>query len=197
VDGVPDEYLAASAKSLGAAERAAFERHVRSVYWQMVRIAVEPRRARFYDFGAGRIPAFLARLGNGGQPGAARPVSRGGAPSAAVPARAGDPRLNAVRLPKSRCAAEPPSPAAALARRPAPDAEGWTAPHGHGRHVLPNRPRYRTGPAVSWRVLVIGVPQPHRALGNFLGPAGVRLAVGRDSNACPHALPWPGRRPGG
>jgi hypothetical protein len=34
------------------------------VYKQMVRISIEPHSARFYDFGAGRLPAFLANLVN-------------------------------------------------------------------------------------------------------------------------------------
>jgi hypothetical protein len=66
VDGVPDEYLAAAAKSFEAANLAEFERAVRSMYKQMVRISIEPQWARFYDFGAGRLPAFLASLANGG-----------------------------------------------------------------------------------------------------------------------------------
>jgi hypothetical protein len=45
---------------------AEFERNVRSVYEQMVRISIEPRWARFYDFGAGRLPALLANLVNNG-----------------------------------------------------------------------------------------------------------------------------------
>jgi hypothetical protein len=28
----------------------------------MARISIEPRWARFYDFGAGRLPAFLSEL---------------------------------------------------------------------------------------------------------------------------------------
>jgi len=32
----------------------------------MVRISVEPQWARFYDFGDGRLPAFLANLVKGG-----------------------------------------------------------------------------------------------------------------------------------
>ena len=35
VDSVPDEYIAASAKSLEASKRTEFERHARSVYKQM------------------------------------------------------------------------------------------------------------------------------------------------------------------
>jgi hypothetical protein len=39
---------------------------MRSVYKQMVRISIEPQWARFYDFGAGRVPAFLVNLCNDG-----------------------------------------------------------------------------------------------------------------------------------
>ena len=62
VDGVPDEYIAAAAKSWDASKVDEFERNVRSMYKQMVRISIEPQWARFYDFGAGRFPAFLAKL---------------------------------------------------------------------------------------------------------------------------------------
>ena len=62
VDGVPDEYLAGSRKSLDAEQVEAFERSVRSMYGQMARISIEPRWARFYDFGAGRFPSFLSKL---------------------------------------------------------------------------------------------------------------------------------------
>ena len=43
VDGVPDEYLEGAAKSLDAEQRAEFEKQVRSLYDQMVRISIEPR----------------------------------------------------------------------------------------------------------------------------------------------------------
>ena len=33
---------------------------------QTVRISIEPQWARFYDFGAGRLPPFLANLVNDG-----------------------------------------------------------------------------------------------------------------------------------
>ena len=65
VDGVPDEYLEGAAKSLNAEQRAEFENQVRSVYDQMVRISIEPGWARFYDFGAGRLPGFLTKLVSG------------------------------------------------------------------------------------------------------------------------------------
>jgi nitroimidazol reductase NimA-like FMN-containing flavoprotein (pyridoxamine 5'-phosphate oxidase superfamily) len=68
VDGIPDEYIAASAKALDAAEVPAFERAVGSMYKQMVRISIEPTWARYYDFGAGRIPAFLEELAGGSAP---------------------------------------------------------------------------------------------------------------------------------
>jgi nitroimidazol reductase NimA-like FMN-containing flavoprotein (pyridoxamine 5'-phosphate oxidase superfamily) len=66
IDGVTEEYLAAARRSMHGAELAEFERNVRSVYQQMVRISIEPQWARFYDFGAGRLPAFLAKLINDG-----------------------------------------------------------------------------------------------------------------------------------
>ena len=62
VDGVPEEYLAGSRKSLDAEQAEAFKHAVESMYDQMVRISIEPRWARFYDFGAGRLPAFLSKL---------------------------------------------------------------------------------------------------------------------------------------
>jgi Pyridoxamine 5'-phosphate oxidase len=62
IDGVADEYLAASRKVLGEEGLAEFERAVRQVYDQMARIRIEPRWARFYDFGAGRLPSFLSKL---------------------------------------------------------------------------------------------------------------------------------------
>jgi Pyridoxamine 5'-phosphate oxidase len=62
VDGVPDEYLAASMKVLGADRATEFERQVRSIYDRMARISIEPTWARFFDFGAGRLPSFLRKL---------------------------------------------------------------------------------------------------------------------------------------
>ncbi len=66
VDGVPDEYIAAATKSFEKSQLAEFERNVRSVYKQTVRISIEPQWARFSDCGAGRLPAFLANLVNDG-----------------------------------------------------------------------------------------------------------------------------------
>ena len=62
VDGIPPEYLAAAAKSMSGDDLAGFEASVRAVYPQMARITVTPTRARYYDFGAGRVPPFLRRL---------------------------------------------------------------------------------------------------------------------------------------
>jgi Pyridoxamine 5'-phosphate oxidase len=62
VNGVPDEYIAASTKVLGADQVTEFEGQVRSMYDQMARISIEPVWARFFDFGAGRMPRFLQTL---------------------------------------------------------------------------------------------------------------------------------------
>jgi nitroimidazol reductase NimA-like FMN-containing flavoprotein (pyridoxamine 5'-phosphate oxidase superfamily) len=69
VDGIAPEYLAAAAKSWSGAELAAFAENVRRMYPQMARIAITPAWARFYDFGAGRLPAFLQQLADASQPG--------------------------------------------------------------------------------------------------------------------------------
>jgi pyridoxamine 5'-phosphate oxidase-like protein len=62
VDGVPGEYLAAAAKTMDAEQAPQFEANVRALYKQMARITVQPRWARYYDFGAGRLPGFLHKL---------------------------------------------------------------------------------------------------------------------------------------
>ena len=62
VEGVPEEYLDSSAKALDDAQRQAFEAQVRQTYERMARIAIRPQWARFYDFGAGRLPTFLGKL---------------------------------------------------------------------------------------------------------------------------------------
>ena len=62
VDGVPPEYIAASAKSMHGDALATFEKRVRGIYQQMARIAIAPTWVRFYDFGTGRVPRFLRRL---------------------------------------------------------------------------------------------------------------------------------------
>jgi len=67
VDGVPDEYLAASSKVLSADEAAEFAVQVRQMYDRMARISIVPTWARYFDFGAGRFPRFLRELAEGGQ----------------------------------------------------------------------------------------------------------------------------------
>ena len=62
VDGIPEEYLAAAAKTMPPNGAAEFEIAVRAMYPQMVRISIEPEWARFYDFGTGRMPRFLHDL---------------------------------------------------------------------------------------------------------------------------------------
>jgi nitroimidazol reductase NimA-like FMN-containing flavoprotein (pyridoxamine 5'-phosphate oxidase superfamily) len=65
VDGVADEYLQAAAKTMEGADLAGFEQAVRATYEQMVRIAVTPSWARFFDFEAGRLPRYLQGLVTG------------------------------------------------------------------------------------------------------------------------------------
>lgn len=62
VDGAVPEYLAAARRSMDADAAAAFERNVRRMYTRMARIAITPTWVRFYDYGAGRLPAFLREL---------------------------------------------------------------------------------------------------------------------------------------
>jgi hypothetical protein len=62
VEGVPDEYLEAAAKTLTAVELEGFRAGVSAVYDRMARISITPDWARFYDFGAGRLPATLQRV---------------------------------------------------------------------------------------------------------------------------------------
>lgn len=62
VDGVVPEYLAAARETMDSEAAAEFERNVRKTYKQMARIGIRPTWARFYDFGAGRMPQFLQDL---------------------------------------------------------------------------------------------------------------------------------------
>lgn len=62
VAGVPDEYLAAAAKTMEPVQLSGFETQVRKMYKEMTRITITPQWARFYDFGAGRVPGFLLKL---------------------------------------------------------------------------------------------------------------------------------------
>jgi len=62
VDGVAEDYIAAARKTMDAEQIEVFRESVEAMYDQMARIAIEVRWARFFDFGAGRWPAFLATL---------------------------------------------------------------------------------------------------------------------------------------
>jgi hypothetical protein len=62
VDGVPAEYLAATAKTMTGEQAREFETQVRAIYKQMTRITIQPRWARYFDFPAGRFPEFLREL---------------------------------------------------------------------------------------------------------------------------------------
>ena len=68
VDGLVPEYIAAARKSMGVEAAAEFEEACRAMYEQMARIAITPSWVRFYDFGAGRMPRFLAELVNRDRP---------------------------------------------------------------------------------------------------------------------------------
>lgn len=65
VEGVAPEYFEASAKTLSGTDLEGFEAQVRSVFEQQARISITPEWARFYDFGAGKLPPFLRRLAEG------------------------------------------------------------------------------------------------------------------------------------
>lgn len=66
VDGVAPEYLEAAAKGESGIDLEQFERSVRQVFDQQARISIKPEWARFYDFGAGKLPPFLQKLVGGG-----------------------------------------------------------------------------------------------------------------------------------
>jgi hypothetical protein len=66
VDGVPDEYITAARKAMDPDQVAEFEAGVRSFYAGMARISIEPRWARYFDFGAGRLPRFLMEMASPG-----------------------------------------------------------------------------------------------------------------------------------
>jgi hypothetical protein len=62
VDGVPEEYIAGARKVLKPEEVAAFQAACEKMYERMVRITISPEWARYFDFGAGRLPGFLQEL---------------------------------------------------------------------------------------------------------------------------------------
>ena len=61
VDGVPDEFLEASEKSLPRDQWPQFEAQVRSIYPQMARITIEPQWAKLLDFET-RLPVAVEWL---------------------------------------------------------------------------------------------------------------------------------------
>ena len=65
VDGLVPEYIAAARATMDADAADQFEQNCREMYDQMARIAITPRWVRYYDFGAGRLPKFLADLADG------------------------------------------------------------------------------------------------------------------------------------
>ena len=67
VDGVAAEYIAGARKVMAPEHIPAFEAACAQMYEQMVRITIAPAWARFFDFGAGRLPVFLERLANEAQ----------------------------------------------------------------------------------------------------------------------------------
>ncbi len=62
VDGVAPEYFEAAAKTEGGTDLEGFEEQVRAIFDQQARISITPEWARFYDFGAGKLPPFLLKL---------------------------------------------------------------------------------------------------------------------------------------
>lgn len=66
-DAAMDYYIEGSVRSLEGKERAEAEASLRAFHRRIALISVEPTWARFYDFGAGRVPGFLARLGEAGR----------------------------------------------------------------------------------------------------------------------------------
>ena len=68
VDGVVEEYLAMARISMDPDAAAEFEQAVRGMYEQMARISITLTWARFYDFGAGRMPRFLQELAERSRP---------------------------------------------------------------------------------------------------------------------------------
>jgi hypothetical protein len=64
VEGVPDEFLAASDKGVPDELWAAFEEQVRELYPAMARISITPRWAKVLDFET-RVPIAVERLARG------------------------------------------------------------------------------------------------------------------------------------
>ena len=68
VQGIPEEFLAASRKAIPEAQWEEFEQSVRATYAGMARITVTPHWAKILDFET-RLPVAVERLaGNNGTP---------------------------------------------------------------------------------------------------------------------------------
>jgi pyridoxamine 5'-phosphate oxidase-like protein len=67
VDGIPDEFLAASHKAVPEQQWGAFEEQVRALYPAMARISITPRWAKVLDFET-RVPIAVERLARGDHP---------------------------------------------------------------------------------------------------------------------------------
>lgn len=67
VDGVPEEYITGARKVMPEEQIPAFRAACEQMYPQMVRIRIVPAWARFFDFGAGRMPGFLNELAQAAQ----------------------------------------------------------------------------------------------------------------------------------
>jgi hypothetical protein len=61
VDGIPDEFLRASKKSLPKAQWSSFEAQQRATYDRIARIAIEPHWAKLLDFET-RLPSTVEWL---------------------------------------------------------------------------------------------------------------------------------------
>jgi hypothetical protein len=62
LDGVAPEYAEASRRYFGPEQGEAWVTQLGQLAPQMARIAITPTWARFYDYGAGRVPRFLQEL---------------------------------------------------------------------------------------------------------------------------------------
>jgi nitroimidazol reductase NimA-like FMN-containing flavoprotein (pyridoxamine 5'-phosphate oxidase superfamily) len=62
VDGVPAEFIDSARKVVPEGQIAEYESGARAMYDRMVRISITPSWARYYDFGAGRMPRFLKEM---------------------------------------------------------------------------------------------------------------------------------------
>ncbi|MFC0681243.1 pyridoxamine 5'-phosphate oxidase family protein [Lysobacter korlensis] len=67
VDGVPEEYIDGARKVMAPEQVPAFEAACAQLYEQMVRITITPAWAKFFDFGAGRLPGFLEQMAHEAQ----------------------------------------------------------------------------------------------------------------------------------